>query len=534
MFQQVTTKPDLYPLVFSCNNSDNGKNGASYLMVQYFRNYIVRPVGSLSATSTVDSLSSSFICNANEANTLIPPPYSRAGSPLPNSIQDYASMPRSASQVCSMEQQMQSQRSIPVVMTNQNHDGEQVTLYRHYHDFTNDMSHNGSNDENNFVQFRRTPNSVSFQQLYTSSTNDITNISISPNHMSNNAIISQPINNNTHSNNLNANNNHARNSSDLRNICDVIADAQQSFINLNNTTIAQDSNRSTNAKPKMSQSKHLSYSNSTNGFFHSYESIETESNNYVLNMPVNTQAMVMSTPTGTVSREFNDLDATNRKSNRIEQHFSVINEQMKLKHTNSLPFSEESPVNPELLKKYNIGMRGYNESMSGSAVSSLANIDSPASPPRATSPTGEIRELLEQIRQLQQNANSSDGFTSHDVQSGAATTISNESSSFGNGDAYDGDESSTTSSKLQPINKRPSSFQQNRRTQPRARFFPISTAKTLRSPLGPGNLLSFNRNRMTWMSKSAPTTPGTTIPTSYLNDDSPLLNEHDEDAEQNT
>ncbi|XP_002134632.3 uncharacterized protein [Drosophila pseudoobscura] len=83
-YTEVTSKPDLYPLVFTCN-SDNGKgNGnssSSYLMVQYFRNYIVRPAGSLSAASTVDSLSSSFICNANEANTMVPPPYSRAASP---------------------------------------------------------------------------------------------------------------------------------------------------------------------------------------------------------------------------------------------------------------------------------------------------------------------------------------------------------------------------------------------------------------------------------------------------------------------
>lgn len=50
-------------------------------MVHYFRNYIVRPVGSLSATSTVDSLSSSYICTVNEANTIVPPPYSRAASP---------------------------------------------------------------------------------------------------------------------------------------------------------------------------------------------------------------------------------------------------------------------------------------------------------------------------------------------------------------------------------------------------------------------------------------------------------------------
>ncbi|KAH8386685.1 hypothetical protein KR093_001960 [Drosophila rubida] len=82
-YTEVTSKPDLYPLVFTCN-SDNSKgnaNGSSYLMVQYFRNYIVRPAGSLSAASTEESLSSSFICNANEANTLVPPPYSRAASP---------------------------------------------------------------------------------------------------------------------------------------------------------------------------------------------------------------------------------------------------------------------------------------------------------------------------------------------------------------------------------------------------------------------------------------------------------------------
>ncbi|XP_034135613.1 uncharacterized protein LOC117588440 isoform X1 [Drosophila guanche] len=85
-YTEVTSKPDLYPLVFTCNSDNgngkgNGNGSSSYLMVQYFRNYIVRPAGSLSAASTVDSLSSSFICNANEANTMVPPPYSRAASP---------------------------------------------------------------------------------------------------------------------------------------------------------------------------------------------------------------------------------------------------------------------------------------------------------------------------------------------------------------------------------------------------------------------------------------------------------------------
>ncbi|KAL1138056.1 hypothetical protein AAG570_009751, partial [Ranatra chinensis] len=76
-YSEVTSKPDLYPLVISY--SESGKTGGSYLMVQYFRNYIMRPVGSLSATSTADSLSSSLFCTAsNEANSLIPPPYSSA------------------------------------------------------------------------------------------------------------------------------------------------------------------------------------------------------------------------------------------------------------------------------------------------------------------------------------------------------------------------------------------------------------------------------------------------------------------------
>ncbi|CAH1154081.1 unnamed protein product [Phaedon cochleariae] len=83
-YSEVTSKPDLYPLVISYNaepviKSNNGSTG--YLMVQYFRNFIVRPAGSLSATSTNDSLSSSFLCSAvNEANSLIPPPYSHMGS----------------------------------------------------------------------------------------------------------------------------------------------------------------------------------------------------------------------------------------------------------------------------------------------------------------------------------------------------------------------------------------------------------------------------------------------------------------------
>lgn len=41
----MTSKPDLYPLVISYGDSGKGGTGGNYLMVQYFRNYIVRPVG---------------------------------------------------------------------------------------------------------------------------------------------------------------------------------------------------------------------------------------------------------------------------------------------------------------------------------------------------------------------------------------------------------------------------------------------------------------------------------------------------------
>ncbi|XP_061712700.1 uncharacterized protein LOC133521637 [Cydia pomonella] len=75
-YSEVTSKPDLFPLVITCEEGD-GKSGGNYLMVHYFRNYVIRAPGSLSATSTAESLNSSFICNAaNEANSVVPPPYS--------------------------------------------------------------------------------------------------------------------------------------------------------------------------------------------------------------------------------------------------------------------------------------------------------------------------------------------------------------------------------------------------------------------------------------------------------------------------
>ncbi|XP_066601689.1 uncharacterized protein [Prorops nasuta] len=66
-YNEVTAKPDLYPLVIGYD--DGSGKGTSGFVMRYFR--------SLSHASTLDSLSSSFMCNmVNEANTIIPPPYS--------------------------------------------------------------------------------------------------------------------------------------------------------------------------------------------------------------------------------------------------------------------------------------------------------------------------------------------------------------------------------------------------------------------------------------------------------------------------
>lgn len=74
----MTAKPDLYPLVIGFDEG-MGK-GTSGFVMRYFR--------TLSHASTLDSLSSSFMCNVvNEANTIIPPPYS-----CNNSIDELSAM----------------------------------------------------------------------------------------------------------------------------------------------------------------------------------------------------------------------------------------------------------------------------------------------------------------------------------------------------------------------------------------------------------------------------------------------------------
>ncbi|XP_037025640.1 uncharacterized protein LOC119067017 isoform X2 [Bradysia coprophila] len=392
-YTEVTSKPDLYPLVFTCNG-DNSKNGSSYLMVQYFRNYIVRPVGSLSATSTVDSLSSSCICIANEANTLVPPPYSRAASPdLSLTTRSYG-IPRSASQQgCSLENY--TYQSVPV--------------------FSND-------------------------DLSTTSASNI-----------------------------------------------ALRASESATIHTDNGVNAN--------------TMHLSRSDQ--------QFKQTMITHSISNISI----PVTGVDVATISQAINTQNTnSNNSTNSYSSMNAIYNIQQQLPCDS---FSEESPINGDILQKFN-DMRRYVNSNSGSAISSLNNVGTPDSPPRATSPTDEVKELLQQIRQLQKE-NSDDRIEDPSPSSAASAPKTTR----------------TTAS------IRPSSLHRKDFFAKKVRYVSITNAggaKTIRSPLGSGcsSLLGKGRSRKGWISKSAPTTPATALPPCFLDDDSQsLLNEQDEDVETN-
>ncbi|KAL1494757.1 hypothetical protein ABEB36_010303 [Hypothenemus hampei] len=111
-YSEVTSKPDMYPLVISYNAEPiiKSNNSSTGYLIQYFRN-IIRPIGSMSATSTNDSISSSYLCNAvNEANNIVPPTYSNVASLEELPVESFSPqspssserrLPRSASSVSS-------------------------------------------------------------------------------------------------------------------------------------------------------------------------------------------------------------------------------------------------------------------------------------------------------------------------------------------------------------------------------------------------------------------------------------------------
>lgn len=139
-------------------------------------------------------------------------------------------------------------------------------------------------------------------------------------------------------------------------------------------------------------------------------------------------------------------------------------------------------------------------SMTSSDISSLANLGTPDSPPRATSPTAEMRELLDKIQQLPQQR---------------------------------------------------SPIPEGSQSKSNKGYFHRSKAKTLYMPLneGPNKVRNiFTRGSRNWLSKSAPSTPcdifapNFTInkkhPGSHKNskmklcDGSPLLKENEESEDE--
>lgn len=138
-------------------------------------------------------------------------------------------------------------------------------------------------------------------------------------------------------------------------------------------------------------------------------------------------------------------------------------------------------------------------SMTSSDISSLANLGTPDSPPRATSPTVEMRELLDKIQQL-------------------------------------------------PQQKSP--IPEGSQPKPKS-YFHRSKAKTLYMPLNEGPTKArnvFTRGSKNWLSKSAPNTPCDIFTPNFsvgkkhagshknskvrLCDGSPLLKEHEESEDE--
>lgn len=417
----MTSKPDLYPLVFTCNNTDNGKNGASYLMVQYFRNYIVRPVGSLSAASTVDSLSSSFICNANEANTLVPPPYSRAASPeigIHSQFQHSNQIiPRSASQlVCSQENAQNYSNTMTTTRNN-------IILHNLRHQgYQQQSSQQPQSPLQQFPSRDIEMNDTQHQQQHPQQHRQLTPRSM----------VGRPT-------------------------MFMTSQSDQQF-------------------------RYISNSNSTiSDIF--------------------------------VNNSYNNCCVDVQQGGELVDTQNSVNNNLS---TNTIPtIVPGSNSTDEVLD-----ISSFNCS---SAVSSLLNIGSPKSPPQATSPTGEVKEILEQIRQLAEDQ------TPSPVENIAL-----------------------------PIPKqhiRPSSLHQhvpNSRkkmfSKPnKAMYIPMvanysssssspqqsSSRLALKSPVSvTTNFLGRNRCRKGWISRSAPTTPaGSGLPPNCLGDDSPLLNENDEEQE---
>lgn len=478
-YTEVTSKPDLYPLVFSyaSDGSKGGNSGANYLMVQYFRNYIVRPIGSLSATtSTVDSLSSSFICNANEA---IPPPYSSAASPdgLSISLQNY-SIPRSASQ----QGYMMHPISVPV---------DSLQLARTTNNNRPMSVPNTNENSNNSYHQVRPSESANFVNLFRADEETCAS--------------SHPSNQNQTSSSSTLATTHTGSSRNKN--ANVVSDDDDDEFQQ-----ASSQNSIGNGASVMNFEGHK-----VSSIYHSNETM------------LSLSAQMMDKIS--YSRQTNDHTKLNMIQKQLEKCCEMIQQQqqqIQQTHFNvSTSFDCTSPISGNTPKNINdspmMGL-GYMNSNTGSTVSSLANLNSPGSPPQATSPTQEVKDLLEQIRQLKDTNFSDDDLgAEHKVnnnpqpstsfKSMRPTSLSSKSRFFG---------MKNRSSAYSPIANNsftsPSSIVSKMKS-------PISGATSVFMVKARGSV----KNRAGQFSKSAPTTPAG-LPSSFLSDHSPLLNEQDEES----
>ncbi|KAH8235563.1 hypothetical protein KR032_002497, partial [Drosophila birchii] len=492
-YTEVTSKPDLYPLVFTCNSdAGNGKgNGSSsYLMVQYFRNYIVRPAvgGSLSAASTVDSLSSSFICNANEANTLVPPPYSRAASPelgLHHYVAHAHAHGAGANHLRSMEQAAVAQHV-------------QTAPVHHY----------------------GLPRSAS--QLVEPDAYQPRVMPIQAQHYATVALGSAPGGGALYSTRLHASHEegvgvgvgYLQSQSDQHFRYMANSSSSLSDIFVNNSCVAG----------ILPENAGAGIGGGGGGGGGASQSAESGAATQAASL--SSLAMGGMGAGGTT--------ASGGSGTPVIYSNGCI-------QPNPL-HSLENCCQP---------------SAQASGVSSLANIGTPGSPPQATSPTGEVREILDQIRQLQAGVSYEQlllsGTGAKPRLQHTLSTPSNSqqvlqpilttSVSISGGGGGGGGGSGLSSGRSKKF------FGSGSKSQPnKALYIPMAAIGTasgsggaqrcvLKSPVSSvvsGASFFVNRGRVArkgWITRSAPTTPGSALPPNRLGDDSPLLlNEHDEDA----
>lgn len=500
----------MYPLVFSYTGDgakNGGNNGSNYLMVQYFRNYIVRPIGSLSATSTQDSLSSSFICTANEANTMIPPPYSSAASPdgLSMSLQNYA-LPRSASQQAFMN-------NLNNVMV-ENHCGNAASRPR---------SVPNTEQSPVTVESHCRPASENFVSLFQ---NDEENAS-SRHHIGTSSSSTMATTNTTRTSS-------SRSHSRYRNNTVSDDDDDEEF-----QPATSGLNLSTNSANAMDY-------NDDNQLSNIYHSTDTM---------LSLSAAMMDTIS--YSRKTNDHTKLSLIQRQLEKCCEMIQQQQKqIQQTRSQfnitsigSFESESPSEAE--KRAGLS---FLTSRTGSTVSSLANLNSHGSQPQVgESPSDEVKELLEQIRQLQDSCEFASDKIDEEEEGAAALIITNDNRNLRSSTNNDQEpQPGPSNAPIRSSLKRPTSFNSKRRffnsVINRSVYSPIASnnvfaspsglpcgSKLLKSPTTTAGVFMMKgrcmKNRAGWISKSAPTTPGTGLPSTLINDNSPLLNEQDEDAE---